>query len=136
MWVALGVYFKGSRYDVFAELWVRRESLDGVRARLPRLGSLGLTDDEVDTIVDASGRSVARWAAGEVVPQRLNKQRLLELAYVADALAEVLPRDHANAWLFTPHRRLDHEKAADLIQQGRYRDVLSLIEALADGVFA
>ena len=36
-------------------------------------------------------RSVARWTSGQVVPQRLNKQRLIELAYVADALAEVLP---------------------------------------------
>lgn len=97
---------------------------------------LGLTDDEVGSIVDASGRSVARWAAGEVVPQRLNKQRLLELAYVADALAEILPREHANVWLFTPHRRLDHEKPADLLQQGRYREVLNLIEAMAEGVFA
>lgn len=100
------------------------------------INSLGLTDDEVGAIVDASGRSVARWAAGEVIPQRLNKQRLLELAYVADALAEVLPRDHANVWLFTPHRRLDHQKPADLIQQGQYREVLNLIEAMADGVFA
>jgi uncharacterized protein (DUF2384 family) len=98
--------------------------------------NLRLTDDEVGSMVDASGRSVARWAAGEVVPQRLNKQRLLELAYVADALAEVVPSDHANVWLFTPHRRLDHEKPADLIQQGRYREVLNLIEAMADGVFA
>lgn len=100
------------------------------------IDNLGLTDDEVGSIVEASGRSVARWAAGEVVPQRLNKQRLLELAYIADALAEVLPRDHANAWLFTPHRHLDHKKPADLIQQGRYREVLNLIEAMADGVFA
>jgi uncharacterized protein (DUF2384 family) len=100
------------------------------------IDSLGLTDEEVGSIVDASGRSVARWTAGEVVPQRLNKERLLELAYVADALAEVLPREHANVWLFTPHRRLDHEKPADLIRQGRYREVLNLIEAMADGVFA
>lgn len=100
------------------------------------MDSLGLSDDEVGAIVDASGRSVARWAAGEVVPQRLNKERLLELAYVADALSEVLPRDHANAWLFSPHRRLDHQKPADLIKQGRYREVLNLIEAMADGVFA
>lgn len=98
--------------------------------------SLGLSDDEVGSMVEASGRSVARWAAGEVVPQRLNKERLLELAYVADGLAEVLPRDHANTWLFTPQRRLDHEKPADLIRQGRYREVLNLIEAMADGVFA
>ncbi|MCL2787051.1 MAG: MbcA/ParS/Xre antitoxin family protein [Micrococcales bacterium] len=97
---------------------------------------LGLTADEVGLIIDASGRSVARWTGGEVVPQRLNKQRLLELAYVADALAEVLPPDHANSWFFSPHRRLDHEKPAELIKQGRYRDVLNLIEAMADGVFA
>ncbi len=70
------------------------------------------------------------------MPQRLNKERLLELAYVADALGEVLPRDHANLWLFTPHRGLDLEKPADLIAQGRYKEVLDLIEAMADGVFA
>lgn len=46
---------------------------------------LGLTYEEVGDIVDASPRSVARWTAGQVVPQRLNKQRLIELAYVADA---------------------------------------------------
>lgn len=100
------------------------------------IDSLGLSDEEVGVIVDASGRSVSRWVSGEVVPQRLNKDRLLELAYVADALAEVLPRDHANTWLFSPHRRLEHEKPADLIRQGRYREVLNLIEAMADGVFA
>lgn len=61
---------------------------------------LGLTYEEVGDIVDASPRSVARWTAGQVVPQRLNKQRLIELAYVADALAEVLPRDQANVWMF------------------------------------
>lgn len=100
------------------------------------MDTLGLSDDEVGSIVDASGRSVARWAAGEVVPQRLNKERLLELVYVADVLSEVLPRDHANTWLFTPQRALHHEKPATLIQEGRYKEVLALIEAMADGVFA
>lgn len=100
------------------------------------MDTLGLTDDEVGLIVDASGRSVARWAAGEVVPQRLNKERLLELAYVANELSQVLPRDHANMWLFTPHRALNHEKPATLIHEGRYKEVLDLIEAMADGVFA
>jgi uncharacterized protein (DUF2384 family) len=70
------------------------------------------------------------------VPQRLNMVRLPELAYVADALAEVLPREQANVWLCTPHRRLEHENPADLIEHGRYRDVLHLIEAMAEGVFA
>jgi len=98
--------------------------------------SLGLTNDELGRIVDASGRSVARWAAGEVVPQKLNKERLLELAYIAEALAEVLPPDHANLWLFAPNRHLNHAKPAELIQAGAFKVVLDLIEAMADGVFS
>ena len=39
---------------------------------------LGLTYEEVGDIVDASARSVARWTSGQVVPQRLNKHRLIE----------------------------------------------------------
>lgn len=99
------------------------------------IDSLGLTDAEVGEMVDASPRSVARWSDGKVVPQKLNKERLLELAYVADALAEVLPRDHANVWMFTPNRLLDHNRPADLIRSGDYRRVLDGIEAIADGVF-
>jgi hypothetical protein len=79
---------------------------------------VGLTYDEVGEIVDASPRSVARWTAGKVVPQKLNKQRLLELAYVADAVTEVLPRDQANMWMFAPNRLLAHRKPADLMREG------------------
>jgi hypothetical protein len=98
------------------------------------ISMLGLTHEEIGGIVDASARSVSRWSSGEVVPQRLNKQRLVELAYVAEALAQVLPRDQANLWMFTPHRLLDHDTPADRIRAGRYKDVLDLIEAIADGV--
>lgn len=96
---------------------------------------LGLTYEEVGEIVDASARSVARWTAGKVVPQKLNKQRLIELAYVADALAEVLPRDQANMWMFAPNRLLKHRKPADLVREGDYQRVLALIDAMAEGVF-
>jgi uncharacterized protein (DUF2384 family) len=96
---------------------------------------LGLTYEEVGEIVAASPRSVARWTAGKVVPQKLNRQRLLELAYVADAVAEVLPRDHANVWMFSPNRLLEHRKPADLVRDGEYQRVLALIDAMAEGVF-
>src|SRR6476646_4949083 len=98
------------------------------------ISTLHLTQDEVGQIVDASGRSVARWASGEVVPQRLNKQRLIELAYVADAVAQVMPADQANLWMFTPNRLLDHESPAVLVRRGDYKTVLNLIEAIADGI--
>lgn len=98
------------------------------------ISTLGLTQDEIGEIVDASARSVSRWSNGEVVPQRLNKQRLIELAYVAEAVTQVLPREHANLWMFTPNRMLGHETPAGRIRAGQYKDVLDLIEALADGV--
>lgn len=98
------------------------------------IDNLGLTQEEVGQIVDASARSIARWSAGEVVPQRLNKQRLLELAYVADAVTEVMPRENANLWMFSPNRLLDHDTPAGRVHAGHYRDVLNLIEALAEGV--
>ncbi len=99
------------------------------------IDSLGLTNEELGDILDASARSVARWTAGDVVPQKLNKQRLLDLSYVAEALAEVLPRDHANLWLFSPNKMLDHRRPADLVHDGEYMKVLDAIEAMADGVF-
>lgn len=98
------------------------------------VGLLGLTQEEVGSIVDVSARSIARWNAGTVVPQRLNKQRLLELAYVAQAVAEVIPSDQAGTWLFTPNRLLGHDSPADRIHSGQYRDVLNLVDALAEGV--
>lgn len=98
------------------------------------ISTLGLTQDEIGEIVDASARSVSRWSNGEVVPQRLNKQRLIELAYVAEAVTQVLPREHANLWMFTPNRMLGHQTPAGRIREGQYKDVLDLIEALADGV--
>ena len=99
------------------------------------IDSLGLTNEELGGILDASARSVARWSAGDVVPQKLNKQRLLDLSYVAEALSEVLPRQHANVWMFTPNKLLEHERPADLVRRGDYKAVLDVIEAMADGVF-
>ena len=95
---------------------------------------LGLTQEQIAQIVDASPRSVSRWSAGEVVPQRLNRQRLVELAYVAAAATEILPADAANDWMFTPNKMLAHDTPADRIHAGGYKDVMDLIEAIADGV--
>lgn len=98
------------------------------------INNLGLSQEEVGDIIDASPRTISRWVTGSVVPQRLNKQRLIELAYVAEALTEVLPRDHANVWMLSPNRLLDHDSPADRVHAGKYKDVLNLIEALAEGI--
>jgi transcriptional regulator with XRE-family HTH domain len=96
--------------------------------------NLSLTHEELAAIAGTSTRSVARYLAGEVIPHRLTRQRLLELAYVAEQLTTVLRPDAANLWLHSPNRLLDHDTPAAKIQQGDYRRVLALIEALADGI--
>jgi uncharacterized protein (DUF2384 family) len=63
------------------------------------------------------------------------RQRLLKLAYVVDALAEVLRRDEANMWMFSPNRLLEHRKPAQLVREGQCQRVLVLIDAMAEGVF-
>lgn len=96
--------------------------------------STGLTYDDIGRIVDASGRSVSRWNSGAAEPQRLSRQRLLELAYVAEELREVLRPEDANLWIFSPNRMLNMDTPAERISAGEFRSVVGVIEALADGI--
>jgi len=94
-----------------------------------------LTQEDVGKIVGASPRTVARWAAGENMPRGASRQRLLELAAIAQQIANVMKPDAAGAWLYEPNPLLKNQKPADLVAQGRYQEVLDLVDALADGVF-
>ena len=96
--------------------------------------SVGMTRDEVSQITGSSPRTVARWVSGESLPQRVSRDRLLELVYVAEQLSRVMTKEAANLWLFSPNPMLDHQRPADRIKAGDFQSVLNLIEALADGV--
>ncbi len=96
--------------------------------------TLGLTQEDIASLVGSTPRSVSRWVSDEAIPQRLSRQRLIELAYVAEAVGHVMKRADANLWLFSPNRLLHHESPADRIRSGEFRTVIALIEALADGV--
>lgn len=96
--------------------------------------STRLTHDEIGMIVDASGRSVGRWTNGVAEPQRMSRQRLLELAYVAEEVTTVLDAEHANLWIVAPNRLLGGDSPAERIRSGDFKTVIALIEALADGV--
>jgi hypothetical protein len=96
--------------------------------------STQLTHDEIGGIVDATGRSVGRWFSGAAEPQRLSRQRLLELAYVAQELRVVLNAEDANLWILGPNRLLGGDSPAERIHQGDFRSVVGVLEALADGI--
>lgn len=93
-----------------------------------------LSQEEMGRLLETSQRTVSRWAAGNVTPPRLTKERLLELAYVSDKLSKVLRPEDANLWLYSPNELLGDESPAELIRRREFRKVLALIEALAEGV--
>lgn len=95
-----------------------------------------LSREDVAKVVGSKSRTVARWAAGENVPRGTARQRLLDLAAVSQQLEKVMKPEAASAWLHQPNSELDNMRPLDLIEQGRAREVLDLIEAIADGVFA
>lgn len=98
-----------------------------------------------DTSIDASGvarildrdpKTVLRWLRQETAPRWDVREVVLALNVVLERLSEVIDPAAAEDWLFTPVPTLDYERPVDLIRTGRARAVLSLIDALGEGVFA
>ena len=96
--------------------------------------TLALTQEDMGRLLKASPRAVNRWRTGESVPQKLTKQRLLELVYIGEQLAKVLKPDDANLWIFSRNDLLDGDTPAERIERGDFRSVLAVIEALSEGV--
>ena len=51
------------------------------------------------------------------------------------ALSKTVHGPSAYDWLYSPIPALEYRKPADLLAEGRYREVLGAIDALAEGVF-
>lgn len=67
--------------------------------------------------------------SGRRVRQRLGKQKLLELAYLADAATKIMPSENANFWVLSPGKALSKESPDVRAHMGRYIDVLDIIKA-------
>ncbi len=86
-------------------------------------------------VLGASPRTVARWLHQDVKPRPEARERLLEFLAVLEHLSKTLAPQSAHDWLFTPNPLLSYHKPADLLREGRYRDLLGAIDQLAEGVF-
>jgi Protein of unknown function (DUF2384) len=96
--------------------------------------NLALSKQDVATIVGSSAREVSRWSAGQTSPHRMTKERLLQLGFIGEQLSKVMKREDANLWIFSPNELLGGDTPAERITTGEFKQVLALIEALADGV--
>ncbi len=95
----------------------------------------GVSSREIAQLLDTTPETVSRWSTGKVGPRPNKLEQLLTLEWLMDQLAEFFESDEARLWLFSPHRLIGGERPADLIQQGRVKEVVALIEQLKDGAF-
>ena len=104
-----------------------------------------LTQVMRETSIDASGvarildrdpKTVRRWLRQETAPRWEVREIVLALNVVLERLSEVIDPAAAEDWLFTPVPTLEYERPVDLIRTSRAREVLNLIDALGEGVFA
>ena len=95
----------------------------------------GIDAADVARILDRPPRSVSRWLKEDAEPRWESRERLLEVTFVMERLCQVIAPKAAQDWLFTPNTELGYSKPVELLRQGKFREVLALIDALGEGVY-
>jgi transcriptional regulator with XRE-family HTH domain len=93
----------------------------------------GLTVSEIGGVTGVSERAVQNWAAGKSRPEGQSRERLLELKYVIEGLADVYEDEGIEIWLHSRQRSLGGRSPLELLRDGRFTEVLDAIDRLAGG---
>lgn len=93
----------------------------------------GLSAADVARLVGVAERQVRNWNSGEHAPSGGNRDRLLEVHYVAQQLRDVYTREGAEIWLHGRKRSLGGRRPIDLLAEGEYDIVLDAVERLRSG---
>jgi putative toxin-antitoxin system antitoxin component (TIGR02293 family) len=88
---------------------------------------------EIADVTGVQPRSVQNWASGNTRPEGPQRDRLLELSYVIEQVADVFESEGIEIWLHRPQRALQHRSPVDALREGDFTAVLGLIERLAGG---
>jgi len=100
---------------------------------IDKKASLNFAD--VANVLEVRPETVSRWNQGKAFPQPEPEQRLLELGYVVEQLADFYEPVEARLWFLSPQKLLDHQKPIDLIRSGRFLEVLAVINELRENVY-
>lgn len=88
---------------------------------------------EIGRITGVGDRAVQKWAQGASRPEGTSRERLLELKYVIEQLSDVYDDEGIEIWLHARQRAFAGHPPLELLQQGRFEEVLQVIERLAGG---
>lgn len=88
--------------------------------------------DVVAIITGKAPRQVSRWVSGEAKPPLQEQQLLRDTFQVVELLAEVDPDEVVRAWFIGMNPQLEDAAPAELIAQGRVRDVMAAARAFVN----
>jgi len=88
---------------------------------------------DIARLVGVAERQVRNWSSGEHIPRGRNRDRLLEVHYVAQLLRDIYTREGAEIWLHGRKRSLEGRRPIALLEEGNYEEVLDAIERLRAG---
>jgi transcriptional regulator with XRE-family HTH domain len=93
----------------------------------------GLSTADIARLVGVAERQVRNWTSGGNAPSGRNRDRLLELHYVTQALRDLYTREGAEIWLHGRKRSLAGRRPVDMLAEGLYEEVLDAIESKLAG---
>ena len=93
----------------------------------------GLSTADIARLVGVAERQVRNWTSGGSTPSGRNRDRLLELHYVTQALRDLYTREGAEIWLHGRKRSLAGRRPVDMLANGSYEEVLDAIERKSAG---
>jgi len=94
-----------------------------------------MRSSDVANVLNVRPETVSRWNQGKAFPHPDTEKQLLELEFLIDKLSDFYEPHEARLWIFARQRLLSDQVPAELIQQGRVNEVLSVVNQLRDGVF-
>lgn len=93
----------------------------------------GLSTAEIGGVAGVTERSVQNWATGKSNPEGPARDRLLELNYIVEELADVFEDEGIEIWLHSRQRSLHGKTPLELMRAGEFQAVLDVVERLAGG---
>ncbi len=94
-----------------------------------------LTGVDVANVLDTNVATVSRWRNGKAYPQPRFEELLLQLEYVVEQLSDIYTPIEARLWLLKPQKLLAGETPAKLLAQGKYKEVLGVLNQIRDDVY-
>jgi transcriptional regulator with XRE-family HTH domain len=100
---------------------------------IERKGAMRSVD--IANILGTRPETVSRWNQGKAFPRPDAEKLLLELEYIVDQLSDFYEPADARLWLFSRQKRLGDATPAELIQQGKIKELIAAINQMREGAY-